>query len=93
VWAWGLLRRAQGYADAGRDVVLAAFEEEGSAQVFQDAVGHVGGLARAANVLQQDGELVAPEARDRILRAQAQTPATGHGDEQPVPASRARNCR
>ena len=79
-------------------MVLAAFEEEGSAQVFQDAVfqdavGHVGGLARAANVLQQDGELVAPEARDRILRAQAQTQATGHGDEQPVPASRARNCR
>ena len=52
---------APGDANAGADVDLVAVDEEGRSERLLDAVGDGGGLADCAQVIEEDGELVAAE--------------------------------
>lgn len=71
-------------ADARRDVDLLALDFERSPQLGQNALGHQLGSPRRADVLEQDRELVAAEARRRIGWPQAATQSARHEDEQLV---------
>ena len=57
-------------ADTGRDRHLAGLERDGFGHRTSHPVGDGDGLVFAADVLQQDHELVAAEARCRVLGTQ-----------------------
>ena len=56
--------------DRGADEQLAPVEQERRLQAVQDALGDDRRLARVADVVEQERELVAAESRDRVVRSQ-----------------------
>ena len=53
-------------ADARAHVAVAAGDVHRQLQGFDDARGHRGGGVRVGDVAQDDGELIAAQARDRV---------------------------
>ncbi len=64
-------------AEAAADEELLALEPQRRGERREDPLGRVGGVLRAAHVLEQDGELVAAEARRGVARADAVVEALG----------------
>ena len=75
-------RDGEGDADAHRDEQLALLEEERPLQLGAEALGHRGDRARVLHVLEEDGELVAAEPGDGVLRPQADGQPLAEADEQ-----------
>ena len=64
-------RVGEGDAHRRADEPLASVERERRAQLGADPVGDVAGLVGVADRVEDDPELVAAEARDRVARPQA----------------------
>ena len=71
-------------ADRGRHDQLAAVEVERVLQRLLDALGDHGRLARVADVVEQDRELVAAEPGDGVAGPQGRLQPARDGDQQPV---------
>ncbi len=75
---------AQGDADGGGDEDLVPAEVERRGQLRPDAGGGAAGFRRLLQLLEQDGELVAAQARDGVSRPHAAFEAARHLDQQQV---------
>ncbi len=79
------------HADGGED--LAAREHEGRGQLFLDALGDLDGLLLFDDIFDEDGELVAAEARDGVAGPEVELEAVGDADEELVADGVARASR
>jgi hypothetical protein len=59
-------------------------QRERFAQRLVYALGHANGIARAQDVVEEDGELVAPDARDSVAGTQAPFESVSDLDQQLV---------
>jgi len=75
---------AAGDADRAAAEDLVAVEGERGPEGGGDALGHGDRVGDVGDVLQQDGELVAAQARGGVRAAQAAPDALGHGHQQRV---------
>jgi hypothetical protein len=79
-----LAGHAHGDADAGPDVHRSGMHVERRRQRIEDALGDRHGLAQAAGVFEEHGELVASETGGRVTGPQASTQPPGDGAEKLV---------
>ena len=75
-------RQRNADADAGEDLVPAHFQRR--RQLLVNPLGNAGGVRFAADLIEQDGELVAAEARERVARSNAALEAPSDTDEELV---------
>ena len=75
------LVRVQGDAQAGGELDVVAVHGQRHGQGLADALDGLDGLARGDELLQQDHEFVAAEARNRVQPAHAFAQHFGHGHE------------
>ena len=75
---------APGDADADRGVDLLLAQRDRVAQLGEDPVGDADRVARVLHVRQEDPELVAGQARERVVGADALLQQLGEGDQQAV---------
>ena len=73
-----------GDANRGGGEELVAVEVEGAGERLLDAGGHVGGVGRPLDAVEQDGELVAAEAGHRVHPADAVFEPAREVDEEAV---------
>ncbi len=73
-----------GDAEARAQVAAAAVEHERAPQLGREAVGDATDVGEAGDALEQDHELVAAEAGDRVAGAQCRRQALGRGHQQLV---------
>ena len=75
-------RQRDADADAGEHLVPAHLDRRG--QLLVNPLGDAGGVRLAVDVLEQHGELVAAEARERVARAHAALEPPRDADQQLV---------
>ena len=76
--------RAQGDTYAGVHEELLLSHHERPLEALGDPTGHLGCVVGSFHLLQQDHELIAPEAGQCVARTQAASEAIAYGDEQQV---------
>ena len=80
----GVGRRCGRDADGGGGKDLLAPDGHGTAESGAEAVGHADEIVRLAEVVHEDGELIAAEVGERVLGPDAGREPSGHGGEEVV---------
>src|ERR1022692_1465421 len=85
------LRRRPGDSDAGADEQFVAVNRERLRERTQQVPGHGAGILDSRGIGHQDGELVSPDSRQRVLGAQSVSETTANPIQQTVPSSVSQN--